>query len=47
MLRTIVIGSCISVQGLLVKQLSNGHLRIRVGERLYEGRPANAAPQAA
>ncbi len=47
MLRTIVIGSCISIQGLLVKQLSNGRLQIRVGERLYEGRAANAKTRAA
>ena len=47
MLQTILIGSCISVQGLLVKQLANGRMLVRVGERLYEGRPANAAPQLA
>jgi hypothetical protein len=47
MLQTILIGSCISVQGLLVKQLANGRMLVRVGERLYEGRPANAAPQVA
>ncbi|PHP28255.1 hypothetical protein [Limimaricola cinnabarinus] len=47
MLQTIIIGSCISVQGLLVKQLENGRMLIRVGERLYEGRPANAPAAAA
>ncbi|WP_341212640.1 hypothetical protein [uncultured Limimaricola sp.] len=46
MLQTILIGSCISVQGLLVKQLANGRMLIRVGERLYEGRPANGGVQA-
>jgi len=39
MLRTIQIGSCVSVQGLLVKQLDNGRVVIRVGERTYEGVP--------
>ncbi|MGR3464028.1 hypothetical protein [Limimaricola sp.] len=47
MLQTILIGSCISVQGLLVKKLANGRMQVRVGERLYEGRPANASPKAA
>ena len=39
MLRTIQIGSCVSVQGLLVKQLDNGKVVIRVGDRIYEGVP--------
>jgi hypothetical protein len=39
MLRTITIGTCVSVQGLLVKQLDNGQIVIRVGERLYQGTP--------
>jgi hypothetical protein len=39
MLRTITIGSCVSVQGLLVRQLENGQIVIRVGERLYQGTP--------
>ena len=44
MLRTIVVGSCVSVQGLLVRQLDNGRIVIRVGERTYEGMPIT--PQA-
>ncbi len=47
MLRTIIIGSCVSVQGLLVKKLGNGRIMIRVGDRLYEGRPANDVYKAA
>lgn len=39
MLRTIIVGSCVSVQGLLVRQLANGRMIVRVGERFYEGRP--------
>ena len=39
MLRTITIGSCVSVQGLLVKQLDNGHVVIRVDDKLYQGQP--------
>jgi hypothetical protein len=42
MLRTITLGSCVSVQGLLVRSLENGRLVIRVGERIYEGMPVNA-----
>jgi hypothetical protein len=39
MLRTITLGSCVSVQGLLVKKLDNGKIVIRVGDRIYEGMP--------
>ncbi len=41
MLRTITIGSCVSVQGVLVSKLSNGKIRIRVGEKTYEGFPVS------
>jgi hypothetical protein len=37
MIRTITVGSCVSIQGLLVKQLDNGQLVIRVGDQLYQG----------
>ena len=43
MLRTITLGSCVSVQGLLVRQLENGRIVIRVGERTYEGVPISAS----
>ena len=39
MLRTIQIGSCMSVQGLLVRQLDDGQIVIRVDDRLYQGVP--------
>ncbi len=39
MLKTIILGSCVSVQGLLVKKLANGKVVVSVGTRLYEGRP--------
>ncbi|MEE4119239.1 MAG: hypothetical protein V2I65_09510 [Paracoccaceae bacterium] len=39
MLRTIVMGSCVSVQGLFVKSLPGGRIIVRVGERLYAGTP--------
>ena len=39
MLRTVTIGSCVSIQGIFVKALSNGRIRVRVGKSLYEGFP--------
>ncbi len=39
MLKTITVGSCISVQGTFVKTLSNGRIVVRVGERTFEGTP--------
>jgi hypothetical protein len=39
MVRTIEIGSCVSVQGTLVRQLADGRVVIRVDDRLYEGVP--------
>lgn len=37
--RTIQIGTCVSVQGLVVRQLDDGRVVIRVGEKTYEGVP--------
>jgi len=42
MLRTIVLGSCVSVQGLFVQNLPGGRILVRVGERLYAGMPIGA-----
>mgnify|MGYP006271417825 CR=1 FL=1 len=39
MLRTIIIGSCVCVQGAFVRNLANGRILVRVGERLYAGTP--------
>lgn len=41
MLRTIQIGSCVSVQGLLAKQLSDGKIVVRVGDKTFEGTPVS------
>jgi hypothetical protein len=38
-LKTIVLGSCVSVQGIFVQQLTNGRILVRVGQKLYEGLP--------
>jgi hypothetical protein len=42
MIRTIVIGSCVSVQGMFVRSLENGRIVVAVGNRLFEGAPASA-----
>lgn len=39
MLRTIALGSCVSVQGTFERQLDNGKILIRVGDRTFEGFP--------
>ncbi|WP_281249838.1 MULTISPECIES: hypothetical protein [Nioella] len=43
MIKTIVIGSCVSVQGTFVKALANGHVVVRVGQTEFAGRPVVAA----
>ncbi|SEJ37425.1 hypothetical protein SAMN05444007_104293 [Cribrihabitans marinus] len=43
MLRTIVMGSCVSVQGEFVQSLPDGRVKVRVGDRVYVGRPVQAA----
>ncbi len=43
MIRTIRLGSCVSVQGIFVKMLSDGRIQIRVGEKLYSGPAVSAA----
>ena len=48
MLRTIQIGTCMSVQGLFVRQLDYGRLMIRVDQKVYVGNPVDRPlPQAA
>jgi len=39
MLRTVLIGSCVSVQGTFVKQLNNGQVAVRVGDKIFSGYP--------
>ena len=42
MLRTIVIGSCVSVQGFFVGVLPNGQISVRVGDKIFSGSPVDA-----
>lgn len=39
MVKTITIGTCISVQGTFIKALKNGKVVVQVGQRLFEGEP--------
>ncbi|WP_425100784.1 hypothetical protein [Tropicibacter sp. S64] len=39
MLRTVILGSCVSVQGLLEKTLPDGRITVRVGDRIFTGLP--------
>jgi hypothetical protein len=39
MLKTIMIGRTISVQGIVERTLPDGRLIIRVGQRLFTGQP--------
>lgn len=39
MIRTITVGSCISVQGMFERDLGNGQIAVRVGEQTYVGKP--------
>lgn len=38
-IRTITVGSCISVQGNFERDLGNGHITVRVGQMTYTGKP--------
>ncbi|WP_281840387.1 hypothetical protein [Sinisalibacter aestuarii] len=46
MVKTITVGSCISVQGMFVRNLSDGRIVVRVGKQEFIGRPVTS-PQAA
>ncbi|MDP4892375.1 hypothetical protein [Cypionkella sp.] len=39
MLRTITVGSCVSIQGLLVGQMADGKIMVKVDERTFVGYP--------
>lgn len=39
MLRTIMLGSCVSVQGIVVGQLADGKIMVKVDEKTFVGFP--------
>ena len=43
MLRTITVGSCVSVQGVFVRSLPDGRIAVRVGRNIYQGMPVKTA----
>ena len=47
MIRTITVGSCISVQGMFIKRLENGKVVVRVGDKTFTGRPVDTGKRAA
>lgn len=42
MIRTITVGTHISVQGLFESDLGNGRIVVRVGDQTYVGKPVAA-----
>ena len=42
MLRTISVGSCVSIQGLLVGQMADGKIMVKVDEKTFVGYPVAA-----
>jgi hypothetical protein len=47
MLRTITIGSCVSVQGLFVAHMPDGKIMIKVDDKTFVGTPVQKTSQAA
>ncbi|MBT9247161.1 hypothetical protein KM031_08655 [Gemmobacter fulvus] len=43
MLRTISLGSCISVQGVVVGKTADGKLMVRVDDKTFVGYPVSGA----
>jgi len=41
MLRTITLGSCVSVQGIFVKDMPDGRIAVKVDDTVYSGKPVN------
>ncbi len=39
MLRTIILGSCVSVQGIFVKAMEDGRIAVKVDNTVYAGTP--------
>lgn len=39
MLRTITIGTCVSVQGIFVKDMPDGRIAVKVDDTVYAGTP--------
>lgn len=44
MFRTISLGTCVSVQGRVVKMLKDGRLTVQVGQKYFTGRSVTPMP---
>lgn len=42
-LKTIMLGSCVSVQGAFIRTLTNGKIVVRVGKNEFQGYPVGKA----
>ncbi|MEL6689840.1 MAG: hypothetical protein AAFP28_05930 [Pseudomonadota bacterium] len=43
MIRTITVGSTVSIQGTFVRNIGNGHIEVRVGQQTFTGPPVSKA----
>lgn len=43
MIRTITMGTYVSVQGVYLRSLPDGKIAVRVGKKIYEGMPVKSA----
>ncbi|WP_407494084.1 hypothetical protein [Pseudooceanicola sp. MF1-13] len=41
MLKTITVGSCVSVQGTYVRTMEDGRIEVRVGNQIFRGLPVS------
>lgn len=39
MLRTITLGSCVSVQGIYIKDMPDGRVAVKVDDTVFAGKP--------
>lgn len=42
MLKTILLGSCVLVQGTFVKKLADGRIAVKVGDKVFQGQPVGS-----
>ncbi len=42
-LTTVIIGTCVSIQGNFVRKLANGMVTVRVGDKQFTGHPVVSA----
>ena len=43
MLRTITMGTCVSIQGMFVRAFPDGHIAVKVGNTIFKGQPVQQA----